>query len=398
MNKLMALTLVACALVLSQSAGAAYFVAVKNSGGINPSVPAHVLVTGRGMELGTLFQRSAQARSERLVQLYPNHQIVWVIHDELMNDSQPALITRFGFKILKYSPETLSPALVLQELRNVRKIASLNIYAHTSALYGAQMGGGDNRIPVRDERYAALRDRFVPGAYAIFQGCNSGFYMAPWYSKKWGIPVMGAFTATDFEQRHENGNFYRNEKAFKPDGAWETKGTQNIRMKPDMAPYKGIWGDYKEGGLTFQKTFCPAGKMDEKCAHGMAEALLAFTARDLVTSPNDRAALISATKEFMCPTGRQNLARHLACAQQVDNIAAGKDVNENFNPFIGKALECDFNDCKFKMDNCKPAMEGSLELKCDLRNLSETSTTWAREVRAYLAGIEVMSRKGTRLK
>lgn len=389
-----------CAL-LAQQAQAGYWVATMNSAPspavLDPDRVTHLLVTGRGSELKFLFQLSAKTRAERYLKLYPDHQIVLITHDETGAADQPNNLRRWGFRTVKSSKGTLNAAVLLRELRVFRKIATLDVYAHTSAIYGAQLGGGVNRMGPRDESYDALKTHFVDGAYAIFHGCNSGFLMAPWYAERWDIPVMGSFSSTDFERRHSDGRFYRNESWAKPAGPWSTDSSkENYRMKPDNVTYRGIWGAYKDGGLGFFKTFCARGA-DRRCVATMAEALASFTTTVPVKSHDDRPALRGALKEFMCPTGNRNPSKFLECAKKIDRIVAGGGADGD-DPFGGRSLECDFRGCRFRMTRCSPAAPDSPELRCDLVNPASRSGTWLREVRAYAEGLRALERDGFRLR
>lgn len=384
--------------LVARPAFAGYVVAVKNAGVVDHAKPTHLLVTGRGSDLKYLFQQTAAARAERYLRLSPNHQVVLITHDEADGDrEQTNMLKSLGFKVISSSDETLDAELVLKELTAFTRIATLDIYSHTSALYGAQMGGGSNRIGINDESYAVLKSRFMKGAYAILHGCNSGYYMAPFYAEQWGIPVQGSLTSTDFERRHVNGNFYRNENDAKPSGAWSSKkDTENYRMKPDNWAYHGVWGAYQAGGLGFMKTFCP-GALDEACEAAMAESLMSFSGRAPANDTKSKSAMMGVLKETMCPTGQKNPQRFIECAGKIDALAAGREVD--FSPFQGHALECDFRGCQFKMEKCESAAPGSTEERCELVNLSpDRSGTWVREVQAYLRGLDILSRNGTRLR
>lgn len=384
----------------------AYFVAIKGgTGSFNPRVKTHIMLAGRGAELNGLFQAAAAARATRLHELYPKNQILLIATLEGDYKTNRARLQGWGFKVIRYVEDILSPRYVEGELQNLQYVASIDIFAHTSAVYGAQMGGGDNRVSAQFQHLEFLRDRFIRGAYGVLHGCNSGYHMAPMFAKQWGIPVAGSFAATDFEKLHENGSFYKYEDSFKPAGNWASVNSLSfaqpvacengacMRMRPDNHPYEGIWGNYKEGGLGIFKFFCPGISRGE-CELTMGEALMSNLFAKKVDFRSSETDMQSAVREYLCPSGNKTADAANACAARLQSAFASGD--RTYTPFQGKSIQCDWKGCTWEW-KCKP-IKGSVELACDILNTSpKTTTTFMDEYAAYLSGVKRLKATGPRL-
>ena len=380
----------------------AYFVATKGSS--NPRA-THIILVGRGAELGSMFQSAAAARATRLAALYPNNQILMVVAQEGDYKTNRARLEAWGFRVRRYVDAILTPDYVEGELQNVRRVATVDMFAHTSAVYGMQMGGGDNRISAAQQHLEFLRGRFEEGAYAVLHGCNSGYHMAPMYAKMWGIPVAGSFAATEFERLHSDGQFYLYDESFKPAGPWASVNSLSfatpiscdngacMRMRPDNWPYEGIWGNYKEGGLGIFKFFCPATGQNS-CETTMAEALVSNLFIKKVDLKSSEADLIDAVHEYLCPSGLKTKEGSLACISSIQKAYA--ENNTTYTPFKGHSIQCDFKGCTWEW-KCKPIKDSS-ELSCDIINTSRPDTdTFMKEYAAYRRGLKLFKARGPRL-
>jgi hypothetical protein len=385
----------------------AYFVAtqgVSNSFSFSAQ-KTHIILVGRGAELNGLFQAAAATRATRLHALYPNNRILMITALEGDYKTNRARLEGWGFKIQRYVDAILTPEYVEGELQSVRSVASVDIFAHTSAVYGMQMGGGDNRISAAQQHLQFLRGRFVDGAYAVLHGCNSGYHMAPMYAKMWGIPVAGSFAATEFEKLHSDNQFYLYDENFKPAGPWASMNSISfptpiacdsgacMRMRPDNWPYEGIWGDYKEGGLGIFKFFCPATSQNN-CEMTMAEALVSNLLVKKIGLKSSEADLVDAAHEFLCPSGRKTKEGTVDCVDRIQKSYASGDTG--YTPFKGHSIQCDFKGCTWEW-KCKP-IPNSSELSCDIINTSRPNTdTFMKEYAAYRRGLKLFTAHGPRL-
>lgn len=405
MRAFLSVLMMACFTLLSHSAQAAYFVAIKGTTSLNPRVKTHIMLAGRGSELNGLFQAAAAARATRLHELYPHNQIVLIANLEGTYRENKARLEGWGFKVYRFVDRILSPDYVEGELQSLQRIATVDMFAHTSAVYGMQMGGGDNRISAASGHLEFLTGRFVEGAYAVLHGCNSGYHMAPMYAKMWGIPVAGSFSATEFEKLHSNNEFYLYEDSFKPAGPWAATNNLSfsqpipctngacMRLRPDNFPYKGIWGDYKEGGLGIFKFFCPRNSQ-ANCELTMGEALLSNLFVKRVDFRSNESELLAVVHEYLCPTGQKSKDGFNNCVARTQKAYGEGDTG--YTPFHGHSIQCDFKGCTWEW-KCKP-IKDSVELSCDILNTSRRNTdTFMKEYAAYRRGIKAFKARGPRL-
>lgn len=389
--------------MLSQSSLASYFSTVHGDTPYNPKAPTHVLVAGKGSDLGTLFQQAAAAKAHLYKDLFPDEQVLLVTYNELGLDANNTKLLAWGFENPRFRDRVFDEASLLYELKKLSRIKSIDFFTHNSALYGSQLEGSDYRINPSSQILAPLASRFTADAYAVLHGCNTGFYMAPNFSAMWGIPVMGSLTSTGFQALHSDRNFYFADDAQKPEGPWAWRNFASfttkiecvnggcLRMKPDNQPYEGIFGAYKEGGLPFFKMFCAQNSVQD-CERAMATIMLqsmqkyTFVGAD-VTREKYQAAVI----DWLCPISAKNNIRE-QCAQYFLNYDLNSEP-QGYNPFQGKQLACQFDKCEFEFSCDK--INGEVNNKsCVITNPNRKATTIEEEYVHYMNGYDILVSEG----
>lgn len=380
--------------VVAMSANA-YFVTVFKDAQIDYSKPTRILVTGAGDDLGSQFQFIAKAKAVKYRDEFPNDQIVLVAHEETDLGDDVIILKNFGFNLIKKDKSSFNGNSFVDEVSKFSQIASIDVFSHSSAQYGAHLDGKAHRLTTNTKGIDKLKGHFMKGAYAYLHGCNTGFNLAPYLSKEWGIPVAGSMTSTNFQKLHSDGNFYLTEEGFYPNTDWQTSNKQSfysgevtcknggcLRLKPDNHPYVGYWGEYYEGGLPFYKFFC-ATNSDEECKKAMAQSLLSFTAVNKINTKSSFEDYKKTVVDFLCPiSAKRDLRRE--CEENLD--LALKTGDETYNPFSRPLVQCDLHSCEVEIKCDKIFLTGVFKPgTCKLDNKAKSkATTMVREYKAYL--------------
>ena len=388
--KRLAQTLLTLATVAYLAPSQAYFVANLGSAKeLNTDATTHILVSGRGENLGRQPQMSALGLAARIREAHPDEQIVLMSVFEDKGNRET--LEKLGVRIVKVDERvTFNTSSIMPELLKFKKIASLQFFGHNSPTLVTQSEGKGQRFDFRSSKVSALKGHFAKDAYIFIHGCNGGWILAPMLSKLFGIPAAGAFTGTRFERLHDDQNFYvaSDEKAPTPNWArvnevsYETKrscsGGGCLRMRPANSPYKGHWGDLRAGGLGFYKFFC-VGLEQSTCDRVMAKSLLnSLTVKD-VSRVSTRNAFIEAAKDFVCPPSKDRSVSN-DCARAMDEaLVSGAKTYSSF--IASPTIQCSFTSCEVKF--------ACTDESCQLENQTKgKSTTQANEFLAYVRGFE----------
>ena len=394
-----ALTFLVFALTLN--AHASYHVATYNSETLDLNKPTRLLVVGNGDDLGLLFDEVAKAKALKYQENYPQDQIALIAINEKELGSERVL-KRYGFTIQRNDSSTLDGKEFIKEASKFKKIASLDIFSHSSAQFGIHLDGRANRLNINTKGLEALKPNFMKDAYAYLHGCNSGFNLAPFLSATWGIPVAGSMTSTNFQQLHSDGNFYLTEEGYAPNTDWaktntlsydvqtECKGGTCLRLKPDNTPYVGFWGAYREGGLPFYKFFCLKNS-EADCLRVMAKSMLSHTLTANLKKDSSLDLYKKAVIDFLCPISSKKDLRG-ECEAKLEEALLTGDMT--YNPFSRQLVECDFKSCKVEIECEKVLFTGVPKPgTCELKNRTTTpATTLVREYKAYLAAFPQLAK------
>jgi hypothetical protein len=364
-----------------------------------PSDLTHIIVAGVGMELGIQLQLSAVTKAKRLHELYPERQIFLVVHKETGTDARPvnnaALLEKFGFDTELSSDRTFSDKALIDQLVPFTKIASIDFYSHNSPHYGLQLESKYYRLPPNSRENKRLQGHFTADAYAIFHGCNTGFIVAPAFSKTWEIPTAGTLASSAFEYLSKDGEFY-----FGGQGGGGKASVNDVsffqeiscangactRMKPGNSPYSGIWGEFKGGGLNFFKFFCVKND-DNRCFKSMARSLVEGVSIKAVGARPSLQDYKDLLYDFLCTSA--GAGKHRAKCQ--NNLETYRLTGRGGpNGFVGRQIQCSFKECYAKVD-CLTFNGEYLHHTCDVVNHWDGPVdTLEREYDAYLKGFELL--------
>ena len=387
------------ALIFS-NAQASYIVATFGPKEINTNIPTRILLVGQADDLGLLFQEVATAKAIKYQEHFPEDQILLIAVNEVAMGSEWAL-KKWGFNLKKIEKTTLDGKEFLKKAKEFNKIKSLDIFSHSSAQYGIHLEGRANRINLNTKNLDRLTPNFTKEAYAFLHGCHTGFNLAPFLSKIWGIPVAGSLTSTNFQKLHNDGNFYISDSGFAPNSDWAGENTLSnnetlnckqgvcLRLKPDNTPYVGWWGAYREGGLPFYKFFCSKNNIED-CERVMAKSMLSHS---LIVNLKKTSTLQEYKKgviDFLCPVSSKKDLRS-ECEAKLEEALVTEDMT--YNPFSRPQVECDFMGCMTEI-SCAKVFLISVDKPgtCELKNLApEKATTLVREYKAYLEAYKYLA-------
>ena len=375
----------------------AYFIATLNgASAIDQTQAVHVIISGRGQDLGRQPQISALGTAARIRQAHPTEQLVLIsVFEDASNRKD---LEAKGLKILKVNDAVpFNTSTLLPELLKFKQISSLHFFGHNSPSLGTQTDGPGQRFDFRERAVAKLAGHFAADGYVFIHGCNAGWIIAPLISQVLGVPVAGAFTETHFERLNADENFYVADRAQAPNLDWVKSNSQSfheeracanggcLRMRPANTPYIGHWGDLSNGGLGFYKFFCKTVS-SAHCDRVMALSLInSLTTKDISKS-SARDVFIEAAKDFVCPS---SIDRELSnqCHQAMESaLNGGAKTYSSFR--AGPAIQCDFKSCAVKF-TCTTSGGAAGIGECSVERLSKASaTTQTEEFLAYVRGFD----------
>lgn len=311
-----------------------------------------VYVVGYGPEMATLFLQSAVTNARRQNELFPERQqlIVWALDNGA--DKDLAVLQAQRFNIIDSNSNKLTMTKLVPILKQLTSISSFHFFGHSSAWFGLGLQEG-SRFDESSSKISFMKELFTEDAYAIFHGCNTGFFSAPKVSEIWEIPVLGSLTSTDFQRLHTDGHWYHNNEGQFPRGGWmnsnglsfeSSRSCQNMncyRMKPNNHSYTGHWGSY-EVGLPFMKVFCNFSNQKGNCSLGMVKALLSYPTEFYSNSTPSKELFEKIVTDLLCPR-LPNSSANLNCQKAL----SGENPNATY--FSSNQLKCDLNVCTFEV-------------------------------------------------
>lgn len=386
---------------LACSQAFAYVTATYGNDGVNPYTRTHVIIVGRGNELGTLFQTSSAAKAKKYAELYPNEQIQLISINETDDDKNLDLLRSYGYRNVKETSDfSFTSGDVMKEMSKFKQIASVDIYSHSVAYYGVILDGKTNRMDPKKDGYDKLAMNFTSDAFAVLHGCNSGQFLAPILSLQWRIPVAGSLTYTDFQKMHETGSFYFDDGRAPKEGHFATVNKKTYarnelcaegscrRLYPNNHAYDGYWGVFTEGGLGFMKFFCMTND-DSTCFKAMAKAAMASVSVKSVNVNSSFEDYKEVVIDWMCPKSAKTDIREKCIAGLNKAVATGG----TYDSFDGKSLQCGFKGCEATF-KCKkiPLIDLLKPHSCEVINKRSTAktTTQVNEYKAFLKGWELL--------
>ena len=397
-------------------------------GAIDLTKPSRIVLVGDSDKLGNLPLFAATGKARRYAQLYPNDQIVLFITQDAKADD----VANTGSTVVKDEPfgtVTLSdlrrltgPKLV-QALDRFKKIASIDFFGHSSPFGALLEASGDGRV-LDPSGMGILADNFDRSRdpYVTLNGCNGGVESAAVMSKVLRLPVSGALTGSNFQELMSDGKFYisddgffpanlaratKNDKSFGPTsspGCW--RGAC-VRMKPQDAPYRGVWANPETGfqyTLSHYKFFCDYDDTAESCERGMARSLHGFMSERTIDATSSDEDLKVVLADWFCtrstdPAWFEQCKAGLEAAVAADKPFTPQRTAKEF------ALECDRKGCTVATEfrctlvngipqkkTCVWVKKGcAAGAKPDACRVANTAPrTAVTEYRAYLAGQKLL--------
>lgn len=466
MNPVIKWASAAAATVFLASIAQARFIVADYAGkGIAPNKNTHVIVAARGTDMGLQFHMSAAAHARKIMDVNPNDQVVLVsVMEPTMSEQEAAkysqegvnaegedynrllvhrqlkrhkaasieeLLQRWGFTQFENHDVDLETKTLVALVERFSRVASLNVYAHSTTFYGLIMDGPFNRIDPHEDM-SSLRDNFIPGAYAWFHGCNTGQKIVRTLSESWGIPIAGSYTSTAFQELYfdntpEQVNFYHGYPGNPPKTLREGKMVERrigvnrlsfkkshtcekvpcVRMMPDNGGYFGYWGSYREGGLGFYRFSCSSKSVPNKdvCFSTMARAMINQISHVYTDMDTNLETFKKAVANHLCPAGERKVQagyKYEKCAADLE--ASLTNPNITVDTFWGKSLNCGWDgNCNFSykcMESAITPIFGSQYrlLKpgsCSIVNKKDPNApnrTMVDEYAKYVKGFEILQR------
>lgn len=327
--------------------------------------PTDVFVVGYGKEAGTLFLNTAISRARKQLDTFGSSRqilVLWAKEDGQSPDT--ALVKRLGFNILQATNVDLSMNTTIAWLDELKEITSLHFVGHSSALHGFGLQKSQ-RFNQDKNKLSKLKRNFADGAYIFLHGCNTGFNSAPELSEILEVPTFGSMTSTDFQQLHNDGTWYWNNKGQYPAGGWSPSNNLSLanskscsgyacyRLKANNHPYAGSWGRY-ETGLSFHKAFCnfdlgKTGLFSRKkgidvCYQGLWNAIKTWPSTEILRNWTDRETYKEIITDFLCPK-ISGYGVDKACAEVL--AAADRGVISSTKFYWGPQYQCNFKGCNW---------------------------------------------------
>jgi len=313
----------------------------------------HVVVAGEGFdEMGSQFTKSALAMAAMIIDQDPQSNVVLYIAE---GDGQNPTRTRLTEWLTAFSPRAnvesngtqLTGQQLLWQLRDLKAVAGLYVYSHSSPVLGLVLQKNKLRFSSELPNIESLKNNFTEDAVGMLFGCNTGLGTAPKLARLWNIPIMGSLTSTNFQQLHSNGSFYNNDPGLYPSNSWASVNLRSykhdwkcpdgdcLRMKTDNIPYTGKWGKFS-AGLGFYKWFCPANNED-RCLQGMRNGAMLW-----VGPSSGQFQLADFINDFFCPEDSSSERFH-RCATDISEALRANNLS--YSAFEGTSLNCSFSEC-----------------------------------------------------
>jgi hypothetical protein len=365
----------------------------------------HIIVVGSGVKDDSNgFFQSGVARAQKYKELYPNDQVVIMSSPEVKGADDDEVFQEFNIPVVKLIKESFTAEILLSELKNYPRIASLDFYGHSSP-WALKLGKSDAAfVPsIYEKKLRALKANFLRTAVITLNGCNSGFSIAPDLSKYLEIPVSGSLTSTVLERLESDGKWYKeanwhsesgvtvNDVSF--DDRLECYLGLCTRMKPTYASYASYWGYFKEGGLSFYKFFCNyENNTDGRCEAGMASSLLSFPSVKSINKDSSAEDFKAVAFDYLCST-HTNRAKYDDCVKGITAAIERGDLVYQSHPTA--ELNCSFKSCNAKVA-CKEKRFGSGPKggSCKLETtIRPNPTNAAQEMISFMKGFDLIKNK-----
>lgn len=367
---------------------AAYFTADYVTPGEDASLGTHIIISGNGMEVGRSWLEIARTQA----MVYGNktrHGKIRII-GAYAKDSDLSYPRSWGYSNIQASSKALNDSRLVEAMKEVPAIASIDFVGHNGAILGFALESYDYRFFLKAvTEFAKYKNRFMKDAFVRLYGCNTGWNLAPAIAKEWGVPTAGSMTWEDIQFLHSNLTWYFQIPGRYPEGGsaphnpisfGKTEVCKNggcSRLKTSNFAYNGLRGKY-QGTLPFIKFFCGTVAEDE-CYRRMAlstQYQIGVVHYEGKPSPEDFAKGLA---DQFC-NANENAAPYDACVATIKDhlLSENGTLPPTFTTIAGKMLTCSFQKCVFKT-----VCNGNCDL---IGDFSRPSTSLVDELNAYKRG------------
>lgn len=326
----------------------------------------HLIIVGSAAkEDSDQFFQSGISRAYRYKELYPSHQVVFISSPDVLNRTDEEVFNKYEVIIVKKVFEKLISKNMINEMNIYNRIASIDFFGHASP-WALKIGDMNSSFSPYEnqEELQILKEKLLPNAYANLNACNTGFTIAPDLSEILGIPVSGSLTSSMFETIESDGKWYKELDAKNENSIEHNSFSYNqsvlcslglcTRMKSSRDNYSSVWGNFKEGGLSFSKFFCKFENNDGRCEKGMANSLISFPSILPLKLYSNREDFELVALDWLCSTAKDR-SSFSNCTKGIKEAITRRDLVFQSHP--KNELMCDFNSCRAKV-LCKLDSDG----------------------------------------
>lgn len=315
----------------------------------------HVIIVGSAVkEDSNQFFQSGVTKAQKYNELYPNDQVVIISSPEVVKKDDDEVFAEFNINVIKTEKGTLNPEMLFEELYQLDQIASIDYFGHSSP-WALKLGKENAALnpSVYTQKLLKLKSHLTKNAYMTLSSCNSGFTIAPEFSKVLEIPVAGSLTSSLFERIESDGHWYKEEDSnssmyvesnnfsFQNDSL--CKLGLCVRMKTARVNYSAYWGNFEQGGLSFYKFFCNFENSNNKCQKAMALSVISFPSVRSISLKPTLEEYQSVVFDWLCSTG-QSESYFQNCVSGIKNAVARGDLVYQSHP--SNELFCTFKSCQ----------------------------------------------------
>lgn len=376
-------------------AKADYFQADLKSTNVDPSMGVHLIIAGKGMEVGDQWLTAAHTQA-MIFNDKAKHGPIRLISAIDDKSTFATKLARWGYENVQVFNQTMNDARVVKLISLNSKISSLDFIGHNGVFLGFALEDYSNRFyKTSVDLLKATRGNFTADSYIRIMGCNTGWILAPYFAEAMSVPVSGTFTFADIQDLFTDNIWYYNDEGRHPEKVKVI--TQNLvsfskpenclyaggckRLKPVTISYAGKHGSYS-GTVPFPKYFCGSLSIND-CAR--RAALSVTTQVSTVGIKNKPTALEyqKVVSDLLCSSW-QDLSKRAQCQKSVtDHLSGIKSVSPAFTTITDPLLVCNFKTCESKVSTIdgKTVMQGVF---------NKVSTTFYDELNFYKLGFSLL--------
>lgn len=325
---------------------------------LDPYKVTHIIVVGSAMhEDSDQFFQSGLSRAYRYKELWPDRQIVIMSTPDVINRTDEQIFAKYKINVVKKVDLRFTANLLIAEMSVFQNIASLDFFGHSSpwALKIDKVNAPfDPSVHVK--ALSRLKYNFLPNAYVTLNGCNTGFSIAPDLSRALELPVSGSLTSSVFERIESDGYWYKEEDQSSSQYVTSNRTSYTnklfcatgacTRMKASRYNYTSYWGNFKDGGLSFDKFFCNFEDYDGRCERGMAMSLMGLPSVRPISLQSTLEEFKSVVFDWLCSTGNRS-SYFYKCVTGIEFAVFQNNLIYRSHPT--NEFSCDFKSCNVQV-------------------------------------------------